>query len=214
MSNIYVDRDEASEILKVSTRTVDRYLRRYRFKTRKDGRRVLIRRVDVDQIIKDHIGHFVDIESSGLNINLDNKNVDKEMSNVSTIKVKNVKIEDIKEGEEVENISDEKIYKNLYADAKKELKEKQERLEAATYRVGQLESQVKNMVPLLDYNRKEKELKETQIAMEQKVIEEQQKIQQVERKLKTEKIAKLIYLSLVGLLLVAEPILFLLWIFS
>jgi excisionase family DNA binding protein len=214
MSNIYVDRDEASEILKVSTRTVDRYLRRYRFKTRKDGRRVLIRRVDVDQIIKDHIGHFVDIESSGLNINLDNKNVEKEMSNVSTIKVKNVKIEDIKEGENVENISDEKIYKNLYADAKNELKEKQERLEAATYRVGQLESQVKNMVPLLDYNRKEKEIKEMQSAIEQKAIEEKQALERIEQKLKTEKIAKLIYLSLVGLLLVAEPILFLLWIFS
>jgi len=214
MSNIYVDRDEASQILKVSTRTIDRYLRRYRFKTRKDGRRVLIRRVDVDQIIKDHIGHFVDIESSGLTINLDNKNVDKEVSNVSTIKVKNVKVEDIRECEDVENISDEKIYKNLYFNTKEELKEKQDRLEAATYRVGQLESQVKNMVPLLDYNRKEKELKETQLAIEQKAIEEKQKLEQMERKLKTEKIAKLIYLSLVGLLLVAEPIFFLLWIFS
>jgi hypothetical protein len=214
MSNIYVDRDEASQILKVSTRTIDRYLRRYRFKTRKDGRRVLIRRVDVDQIIKDHIGHFVDIESSGLTINLDNKNVDKEVSNVSTIKVKNVKIEDIREGEDSENVSDEKVYKNLYFNTKEELKEKQDRLEAATYRVGQLESQVKNMVPLLDYNRKEKELKETQLAIEQKAIEEKQKLEQMERKLKTEKIAKLIYLSLVGLLLVAEPIFFLLWIFS
>jgi hypothetical protein len=175
---------------------------------------VLIRRVDVDQIIKDHIGHFVDIESSGLNINLDNKNVDKEVSNVSTIKVKNVKVEDIREGEDAENVSDEKIYKNLYVDVKKELKEKQDRLEAATYRVGQLESQVKNMVPLLDYNRKEKELKETQLAIEQKAIEEQQMLEQMERKLKTEKVAKLIYLSLVGLLLVAEPIFFLLWIFS
>jgi len=53
---LYVDRIEASKILKTSTRTVDRYMRKYRFKTRKDGRRVLIKRIDVDKIIKDHLG--------------------------------------------------------------------------------------------------------------------------------------------------------------
>ena len=47
MSITYVDRDEASKILKVSTRTVDRYVRKYRFKTRKNGRRVLIKKIDV-----------------------------------------------------------------------------------------------------------------------------------------------------------------------
>ena len=60
LSTTYVDREEASEILKVSTRTVDRYLRKYKFKTRKDGRRVLIKRIDVDRIIQDHIGQFID----------------------------------------------------------------------------------------------------------------------------------------------------------
>jgi len=55
----YVDRVEASKILKVSTRTVDRYMRKYKCKTRKDGRQVLIKRVDVDKIINDQFGHLV-----------------------------------------------------------------------------------------------------------------------------------------------------------
>jgi hypothetical protein len=213
MSNIYVDREEASSILKVSTRSVDRYVRKYRFKTRKDGRRVLIKREDLDKIIQDHIGQFVDIKSTDFKIKLDRQGVDNQESNMSNFKVRNLKIEEVKEGTE-QNEIDGKIYKNLYIDTKKELKEKQERLEAATYRVGQLESQVKNMVPLLDYNRKEKELKEAQIAIEQKVIEGEQVIKKMEKVLKTEKIAKWIYLSLVGLLLVAEPILLLFWAFS
>ncbi|MBN2087554.1 helix-turn-helix domain-containing protein [Candidatus Peregrinibacteria bacterium] len=211
MSKIYVDREEASKILKVSTRTVDRYVRRYRFKTRKDGRRVLLKRDDVDKIIQEHIGHFVDVQSTDLKINLDKKNVEDTASKVSNIEVKNFKVESIKDGE-AEN--ENRVYKGLYVEAKKELKEKQERLEAATYRVGQLESQVKNMVPLLDYNRKEKELKETQIAVEQKAKEGQIALQRMENKLKAERIAKWIYLSLVGLLLVAEPILLLLWAFA
>lgn len=213
MSNIYVDREEASNILKVSTRSVDRYIRKYRFKTRKDGRRVLVKREDLDKIIQDHIGHFVDIKSTGLKIKLDRQNVDNQASNMSNFKVRDIKIEDIKSDKESDEM-DGKIYKNLYIDTKKELKEKQERLEAATYRVGQLESQVKNMVPLLDYNRKEKELKEATIAIEQKAIESERAIKQMEKKLRVEKIAKWIYLSLVALLLVAEPILFLLWAFS
>jgi hypothetical protein len=213
MSNIYVDRDEASSILKVSTRSVDRYVRKYRFKTRKDGRRVLIKREDLDRIIQDHIGQFVDIKSTDFKIKLDGQSVDNHESNMSNFKVRNLKIEEVKEGAE-QNEIDGKIYKNLYIDTKKELKEKQERLEAATYRVGQLESQVKNMVPLLDYNRKEKELKEVTIAIEQKAIENELVIKKMEKKLKTEKIAKWIYLSLVGLLLVAEPILLLFWAFS
>lgn len=211
MSKIYVDREEASKILKVSTRSVDRYVRKYRFKTRKDGRRVLIKRDDVDKIIQDHIGHFVDVQSTDLKINLDKKNVDNKVSKVSNIDVKDVKLESFRD-KDADN--ENRVYKSLYIDTKKELKERQERLEAATYRVGQLEAQVKNMVPLLDYNRKEKELKETQQAVELKAKEGEIAVKKMENKLKAERIAKWIYLSLVGLLLVAEPILFLLWAFA
>ncbi len=211
MSKLYVDREEASKILKVSTRTVDRYVRKYRFKTRKDGRRVLVKRDDVDKIIQDHIGHFVDVKSTDLKIKLDRQSVDDDVSNVSNIDVKNIKVESVKSSD---SDNENRVYKGLYVDTKNELKEKQERLEAATYRVGQLEAQVKNMVPLLDYNRKEKELKETQLAVEHKIKEGEITVQKMENKLKAERIAKWIYLSLVGLLLVAEPILFLLWAFA
>ena len=211
MSKLYVDREEASKILKVSTRTVDRYVRKYRFKTRKDGRRVLVKRDDVDRIIQDHIGHFVDVKSTDLKIKLDKKNIDNTVSRVSNIDVKNVKVESVNN---TDSNNENRVYKGLYTDTKNELKEKQERLEAATYRVGQLEAQVKNMVPLLDYNRKEKELKETQLTVEHKIKEGELTVKKMEHRLKTEKIAKWIYLSLVGLLLVAEPILFLLWAFA
>jgi len=199
MSTTYVDRDEASAILKVSTRTIDRYVRKFRFKTRKDGRRILIKREDVDRVIQEHVGQYMDI-------NLDNK---KSVDNASNIEVKDVKVESTKKSEK-----DEGVYKNLYTEVKVELKERQDRLDAATYRVGQLESQVKNMVPLLDFSRKEKELKEARSAIEQKELEKAQAVSKMEDKLKTERIAKWIYLSLVGMLLVAEPILFLLWAFN
>lgn len=216
MSNIYLDREEASKLLKVSTRTIDRYVRKFRLKIRKEGRKVLIKRNDVDKIIQEHLGQFMDISSTNLDTMLDKKTVHNKVSNMSNIKVKNVTIDAVKN--EVKNkedfVEDSVIYKNLFEETRKELREKQERLEAATYRVGQLEAQVKNMVPLLDYNRKEKEVKEVQMALEQKAVENQQTIEKMQKKLKAERIAKWIYISLVGTLLVAEPVLFLLWAFS
>lgn len=206
MSTTYVDRDEASEILKVSTRTLDRYIRKFRFKTRKDGRRVLIKRVDVDRVIQDHIGQYLDTSSTMVDKKLDNK---KNVQDVSTIEVKDVKVENVKRVEK-----EERVYQNLYIETKRELKEKQDRLDAATYRVGQLESEVKNMVPLLDFSRKEKELREAKNAIEQKELERLQEVEKMESKFRNERIAKWIYLTLVGMLLVAEPILFLLWAFS
>jgi len=211
-STLYVDRIEASQILKTSTRTVDRYMRKYRFKTRKDGRRVLIKRADLDRIIKEHIGRFVDFNEEKIDNILNGTTPLETQDKVSNLTVKDFKVEQIKDSDSKK--SEERIYRDLYQELKKELKERQERLEAATYRVGQLESQVKNMVPLLDYNKKDREVQDTYNLMEQKARQNQELVEMMERKLRTEKIAKWIYLSLVGLLIIAEPILFMLWAFN
>ncbi len=214
MSNatLYVDRIEASKILKTSTRTVDRYMRKYHFKTRKDGRRVLIKRVDIDKIIKDHVGRIMDIDDENLNQFLNKSETptaEKDM--MSTLAVSDFKLERIKDSD---SKADDGIYKELFQETKKELKEKQDRLEAATYRVGQLESQLKNMVPMLDYTKKNEELQEVFQAMENKAKQNQELIDHMERKLRSERVAKWVYLSLVGLLVIVQPILFIMWAFN
>lgn len=167
---------------------------------------MLIKRSDVDKIIEDHIGQFVDIKSS---LSEQPSEAPKASSPMSNIEVRDVKVESVKKSE-----NEERVYQNLYHETKKELREKQDRLDAATYRVGQLEAQVKTMVPMLDYTRKEKELKEARTTIELKELEKMEEIRKMEHKLKTERIAKWIYLSITALLLVAEPVIFLYWAFS
>ena len=218
MSTIYLDRIEASKILKVSTRTLDRYIRRYKIKIKKEGRVVLIPRNDVDKIINDHIGRFLEdfnrLKTDGQPV----QNVqDVQNQEAANLVVKDIKVENVKTKEEkAEAIKekDEGVYQHLYLETKKELKERQDRLEAATYRVGQLEAQLKNMIPLLEYNKKDKELKEAQIALENRVAENQVTLQQMDVKLRSERVAKWVYLSLTGLLLIVEPVLFLIWAFN
>lgn len=197
VSNIaYLDRLKASKLLRVSTRTLDRYIRRYKVKIKKEGRRVFINQTDVDRIIDDHIGHFLGDRQGGQGVQ-------------HNLAVKDIKLESVKTKDR-----EEAVYKELFLDIKKDLKEKQDRLEAATYRVGQLESQLKNMVPLLEYNRKDKELKEAQLALEGRMVENQNTLERMRAALRNERVAKWVYLSLTGLLLIAEPILFLIWAFS
>jgi hypothetical protein len=213
MSNtLYVDRVEASKILKVSTRTIDRYLRRYRFKTRKDGRKVLIKRGDVDTIIRDHIGRMVDITDDSFNsiIHQEAKPAETQLT-VKDFKVKKIRKES---KESIEAPQEGEVFKDLYLEAKKEISEKQERLEAATYRVGQLESQIKSMVPMLEFNKKDKQLKEAHLLIEQRTKQSEETVRILEGKLRSERVAKWVYLSLVGTLLVAEPILFVMWAFA
>ncbi|MFH0820292.1 MAG: helix-turn-helix domain-containing protein [Candidatus Peregrinibacteria bacterium] len=204
VSNIYLDRGEASKVLKVSTRTLDRYVRRYKFKIKKKGRKVFLKRTDVDRIINDHVGKFLDDFNR---LKTDSKHLGQVGQDVQQLTVKDVKVESVR-------VKEETVYKELYFELKKELKERQDRLEAATYRVGQLESQLKNMVPMLDYNRKDKELHEAKIALENRVAESQETIKKIQGVVRAERIAKWVYLSLVGLLLIAEPIVFLVWAFS
>jgi hypothetical protein len=211
---LFVDRIEASKILKVSTRTVDRYMRKYRFKMRKDGRRILIKKENIDQIIKDHIGRLVDINDANLNDILNTSDANKEESNTSSLTITDVKIKKTKAESDEKSSIEQQIYKDLYSETKKELREKQDRLEAATYRVGQLEAQAKNMVPMLDYNKKDRALQDAYSAMDQRAKVSEEATRKLEEKLRSERIAKWIYLSLVGLLLVAEPILFMLWAFA
>lgn len=201
IQNIYVNRLEASKLLKVSTRTLDRYIRQYKIKVKREGRMVFIKRNAVNLIINDHIGHFLGDFKRFKEDGQDVHNVQ------DALTVKNIKVEQFRAKEE-------EVYKSLYGELKRELKEKQDRLEAATYRVGQLESQLKNMVPLLEFNKKDKELRESQIALENRLMENQTTLTKMQGIIRSERVAKWVYLSLVGLLLIAEPILFLMWAFS
>ncbi|QQR83450.1 helix-turn-helix domain-containing protein [Candidatus Peregrinibacteria bacterium] len=106
-TDAYVDRIEASEILKVSTRTIDRYMRKYRLKTRKDGRRVLIRKVDVDRIIQDQVGPL-----------LGENQLAGPRESLSNLVVTDINLEK-KAAPQEKSSAEDRVYKELYAETKK-----------------------------------------------------------------------------------------------
>ena len=94
------------------------------------------------------------------------------------------------------------IYKQLYKQAREDLKLKQERLDGATYRVGQLEARLTNSVPLIDYRQKEKIV----IQLNENIKTEKNNTAQLKTDLEHLKSIKIVYTILLFLILILVPI--------
>ena len=141
-----LDRKTAGRLLKVSIRTVDRYIKSKKLSTSVVDGRVWLSRKELEGIREEKnrktATHRVDMSTPAMSIDDRVDNVDRveliDQGNVDSVSTKTRKRK-----------TANAVYKKLYIDQKEELHEKQERLEIANYRVGQLEAQVKNSIPML-----------------------------------------------------------------
>ena len=100
----------------------------------------------------------------------------------------------------------------MFTELQEEVKEKQERLEVANYRVGQLEAQVRNSIPMLEYHRENYEKKKKEEKLKKEVYESSAVIKRLKYKLKSESLMKRIFIITLLIILSLQP-LWLLWIY-
>lgn len=105
-----------------------------------------------------------------------------------------------------ESKKEAEIYKKLYTETSAELKIKQERLEGATYRVGQLEAQIKNTVPLLTYRQKEEEVIQLQEIQKKEAETQFKTIKKVEKELYESRLIKNVYTAVLFAVLISTPL--------
>jgi len=199
-----LDRKMASRLLKVSTRTLDRYIKAKKMSTRIIGGRIWLNKEEV-LAFKDVKDGYVKIESIDMSIpkvTIDEnvEPMDEEYS-TSQINVESMS----REGRKKTNFNDE-IYKKLYLELKEEIKEKQLRLEIANYRVGQLESQVKNSIPLLEYHSENYKRKMAMEEMENKIKEGEILSRNITNQLKLERLIKRIFIIILLIILALQPL--------
>ncbi|MBI5754593.1 helix-turn-helix domain-containing protein [Candidatus Peregrinibacteria bacterium] len=199
--NVYsIDRKEAGERLKVSLRTLDRYIGAGALNFQRERGRIRLCEAEILEFQKKRSQFFVNFSPKPrTKILKPEKEVPlKESRGHSTLP------------------SSEKIFQQLYIDLRLEVKEQQKRLEGANYRVGQLEAQLKNSVPLLEYHAESLKLAEKQAKLlfeKEKVTREatfsraQFELRNLRNALFTEKINKWAYMVVLFLVLLAQPIL-------
>ena len=206
-----IDRKAASRLLKVSTRTIDRYIARKRLSFEKrDGRIWLDKKEVLRARQRIPVDRDIDMMSSEMSsdkihiipVDAPESSVHSGSSDFQTVYSRNFKDESPRRDTE------EEVYKKLFEQLQEELKTKQERLEAANYRVGQLESHLKESIPLLDYNREIAKEREEKESIRKNLDAQQFEVEQLLNNLKEERFNKKVYLIILFILLLLQPLWF------
>lgn len=201
-----IDRKTASRLLKVSVRTVDRYIVAGKLSIEKYDGRIWLNRSEINKLrARQTVDTGVDMSTPAMSI-------DKQVSTPVDIPIDSVHFVSTSESEkrsENKAKGDDAIYKKLFEDTRSELRLKQERLEGANYRVGQLEGLLKESVPLLAHQRA--------LLAERNEKDEIQKTfnllqlthEQLRLKFKDERLNKRVFLIVLFIIMLLQP----LWLF-
>lgn len=213
-----ITREEAARLLQISVRTLDRHIRRNAFDVTREGRHVWISRPSFERYYEAQKGPLPSTEEPP------------EITTVSRPKALDLHTVELSETdlsesepslkerigarpstsftshEHAYNLTPTHIYKTLYEELKTQHDEQVKRLEGAHYRVGQLEAQVKSMVPMLEYKKQRKQLVLMDQRYKETVQEARTKLGETKRRFNTERLNKNVYVSLVYALLALHVI--------
>lgn len=198
-----LSRKAASELLKVSMRTLDRYVKSKRVSTRTIQGRIWLSKEEVEGL------RWSDIRGTEVDSG------DMSTPNMSTVdRGDNVDNIEVLEQGNVHTLSStprktsrqSEIYKKLFEELKEDLHEKQERLEIANYRVGQLETQLRNSIPMLEYHHENYLRKKHEDERAHQIEESVKLIDQLKNKLKIAKFNKRLFIIILLVVLTLQPL--------
>lgn len=211
-----LSREAASRLLKVSIRTLDRYLKAKKMSTTIVDGRIWLNRKEIEDFRslrgRENTVDRMDMSTSKMSIDIGVDRVDSEVDNEVDNGVDMVDTIDIEKQDFVDILGspvEESIYKKLYSELRQEIGESRERLEIANYRVGQLENQLKNSIPLLEYHRESYAKEKFSDELKNKLNESIGLIKTLYLKIKYQKFTKRVFILILLAVLALQP----LWLF-
>jgi len=210
LSTYNLDRKAASRLLKVSIRTLDRYIKSKKLSSHVEDGRIWLNKGEIRKLksgqVSTAIVDNVDMSMPEMSIDMSiDTSVDTSVDNVDRVEVFEAKTKANPSKE------DHEIYKKLYFDVKEELNVKQERLEIANYRVGQLESRLRSSIPMLEFHRDKYQSDKEKQELSEKIEAKEKEIKEVHLNVKIEKFNKRILLTILLFTLALQPLWLLLY---
>ncbi len=202
-----ISREAASRLLKVSIRTLDRYIKSNKLSTRIVAGRIWLSRENIEEF---RGGRTRQVEVDKLDVSTVKKSIDNGDGQADN-QVDSMDNVEIFDGKPVGYKREKKrseggTYKKLFNELKEEIKEKQERLEIANYRVGQLEAQVRNSIPMLEYHRENYEKKRFEEKLTKKLDQSTSLVKKLSIKLKQSNFSKRIFIVILLIILALQPL--------
>lgn len=202
----------AGKLLKTSIRTIDRYRHNGQLTTTILDNKIFLKKSEIENFISRHSRQnkttFVSTEDT---VDTVDRNMDRGDAR-EKIKSRERTIHSHHEHE----IDLTEYYKKMYEDLMTGLRQRESELQAANYRIGKLEGQVRYSVPLIEYQQEKRQLLTEGSHYKQLAITEKNLRQQGESQMKKvyknfliERLNKRIYLAIVLAFILLQP----LWLF-
>ena len=222
-----IDRKTASRLLKISLRTVDRYIEAQKLSHERREGRVWLDKKEITQLKAqrrvDIVRSRMSIDKSDLvpvdmSIDSDGNTVHSVYSDYSSDgsdsssknSSRRARTPNSHSRENDENINAElELLKKLYAQLQEELKAKEQRLEVSNYRLGQLEARIKESIPLLEYKRGIASEQAEKTRLRKDLDARLMELDMEKNNFREEKFNKTVYLILLFILLLLQPLWFL-----
>lgn len=138
-----LDRYAAADSLAISTRTLDRYVKAGKLRSKKVGKKVFVHDGDLD-ILKNELGREVDDSA---------RQEDVEFVKPKAEDGEIVFFEDAKKDTGFRRKPVLVDYQDLFEDAQKRIDEKDRVIRELSYRVGQAEAELKNSVSMIEFKK-------------------------------------------------------------
>ncbi|MBI4975674.1 hypothetical protein HZC20_03270 [Candidatus Peregrinibacteria bacterium] len=196
-----IDRKAASRLLKMSIRTVDRYVKDKKLSTRVVDGRIWLSRKEINDFRhrKESPITVDNVDMSTPKMSIDNLADNVDISRHEFVDTLSTTPRKIRE-------KDDEIYKKLYSEMKEDIKEKQERLEIANYRVGQLEAQLRGSIPMLEFHRQNYEKEKKEEEFKNKIGEYEKERKGLFQKIRYEAFSKRIFLAILLIIIALQPL--------
>ena len=191
----HISREEAAKRLNISVRTVDRHIRKGSFDVKRINRKVFISKPSFERYYGERVeaGEIQEIQP------------EEQVAVEAERPVLTAHEHPVEQGS-YGALQPTQIYKELYEEVKVKFEEQQKRLEGAHYRVGQLEAQLKNMVPLLEVKQERKKMLLLDRQYKEKVQQAKVRVVEEKRRFQSERFNKNVFVALVYGLLALQPI--------
>lgn len=213
-----IDRKTASRLLKVSIRTIDRYRQSGVLSTQIVNNKILLSRSDAIELLERQSRQS---KYGGMSMDRRRDTEDKSYDSAhrygeemphydDTIVVDTEKTpiksrkRDVDSG--VDGVDMHSVYKSMYEEMSQQLHQKQQELEVVKYRIGLLEAQLRYTVPLAEHKHQTTLLLESGESLKAELEEKIARIKKLREIAYYEKLNKRIYLALVIVLALIQPL--------
>jgi len=214
-SDYTIDRKTASRLLKVSIRTVDRYIKAQHISAKNINGRIWLNKEQIlDFKNRQRVKSVLSIDNyvDKVDIPIDNSNYPVNDFPYNSAK-KGVDIVDsevyVKSRGEIIDATIQKTYKKLYEDLLNKFNEKLVELSSANYKIGILEAKLKYSIPLIEHKKETALLLTNGENLKKQLESEKKQKLDIYNRFKTERLNKRIYLILALILILLQP----LWLF-